>query len=189
VTSPARLVVVSGPSGVGKGTVIGELLRRRPGLWLSVSTTTRAARPGEQDGRNYFFVSEPEFQELVERGGFLEWARYDDNWYGTARRPVEERLAAGQSVLLEIDLAGARQIQRSHPGAIRVFLAPPSEDELERRLLGRGTESPDVAARRLERAKHELAAQSEFDHVIVNSDVSRAVNELLQLLDSPDPAL
>lgn len=178
-----RLLVVSGPSGVGKGTVIRELLRLRPSAWLSVSTTTRGPRQGEIDGVDYFFVTRAQFEEMIAAGGFLEWAEYAGNLYGTACEPVAERLAAGGHVVLEIDLAGARQVRTSHPEALFVFIAPPDLAELRRRLSGRGTEAPDIAARRLERARHELAAQGEFDHVVTNSAVSAAAAELLQLWD------
>lgn len=177
------LLVVSGPSGVGKGTVIAGLLRRRPEAWLSVSTTTRAPRPGEEDGVAYFFVDRSEFEDMVADGGFLEWAQYAGNLYGTAVAPVQQRLAAGGPVVLEIDLDGARQVRGAHPEALFVFLAPPDPDELRRRLAGRGTESADMAEERLERAREELAAADEFDHVVVNAEVTAAVDELLQLWD------
>ncbi len=179
-----RLIVLSGPSGVGKGTVIAEILRRRPDIWLSVSTTTRVPRPGEQDGREYFFVSEEKFTEIIENRGFLEWARYAGNLYGTQRDPVAQRKSVGTSVLLEIDLAGARQIRRNDPDALLVFISPPDEEELERRLLGRGTESSYVARDRLARAKDEIAASGEFDRVLVNSEVSATADELLAWCES-----
>ena len=179
-----RLVVVSGPSGVGKGTVIAELLRRRPDLWLSVSTTTRLPRPGEQDGREYFFVTEEEFNQIIDEGGFLEWARYAGNLYGTQKQPVTQRTNSGTSVLLEIDLAGARQIRRNDPDALLVFISPPDEEELARRLRGRGTETSDVTKDRLARAKDEIAASSEFDRVLVNLEVSATADQLLAWCES-----
>lgn len=175
----ARLVVVAGPSGVGKGTIVRELLARHPEVWLSISATTRPPRPGERDGVDYFFVSDAEFDELVEGGRMLEWAEvFGMNRYGTPRQAVEERLAAGHPVLLELDLAGARQVRASAPEALLVFIAPPSIGELERRLTGRGTEASEARSRRLATAQTELAATAEFDHVIVNDDVDAAVADL-----------
>ena len=182
MTAWARLLVVCGPSGVGKGTVVAELLARRPDIWLSISTTTRSPRPGEVDGVAYHFVSRAEFERTVAQGGFMEWAEYAGNLYGTAVAPVAARLDAGDVVVLEIDLEGARQVRRSHPDALFVFLAPPSLDELRRRLSQRGTESAEVVAQRLDRAEHELAAQDEFDHVVTNAEVSATADVLLQLV-------
>lgn len=183
LTDLTDLLVVCGPSGVGKGTVIRELLQRRPDIWLSVSTTTRSPRPGEQDGREYFFVSPDQFRAIAAADGFLEWAEYAGNLYGTAVAPVAEHLAAGRPVVLEIDVAGARQVRLAHPEALFVFLAPPSLTELRSRLAGRGTESAAVAEQRLRAAEQELAAVGEFDHVVVNAQVPAAVDKLLQLWD------
>jgi guanylate kinase len=174
--------VLSGPSGVGKGTVVTALARRVPHLWVSVSVTTRFPRPGEIDGVNYRFVSDAEFDRMIAAGEFLEYATYGKHRYGTPRQPVEVKLALGVPALLEIDLQGARQVKEVLPDVFRVFLTPPSWDELERRLTGRGTESPEIAAARLERARLELAASTEFDAVVVNESVEQACNELIKLL-------
>ncbi len=178
----ARVVVLTGPSGVGKSTVVRTLRREHPDLWLSVSVTTRHPRPGERDGREYHFVDHPTFDRLVAEGDLLEWAEFAGNRYGTPRTPVLERVAAGVPVLLEVDLQGARRVRREMPEAIQVFLAPPTWDELERRLVGRGTEPPDVIDRRLAAARVELAAESEFDVSIDNHDVAAVCARLLDLL-------
>lgn len=174
--------MLSGPSGVGKSTVVTEVRRTHPEIWVSVSATTRRPRPGETHGRNYFFVDHAEFAAMVERGDLLEYAEFAGNFYGTPRGPVLERLEAGTPVLLEIELQGARQIRASVPEALLVFLAPPSWDELVRRLVGRGTEAADVIARRLETAQVELAAESEFDATVVNASVEGAAADLVSLM-------
>jgi guanylate kinase len=180
---PARLFVITGPSGVGKGTLVGLLLRRHPDLWLSVSATSRAPRPGEVEGEHYFFLERPEFQRRVERGGFLEWAEFAGNLYGTPRQPVESRLESGRPVLLEIELEGARQVRRSFPAAFLVLIKPPCFAELERRIRSRGTDSEADIQRRLERARLELQAEGEFDAVVVNDDLDQALAELETLMD------
>lgn len=187
MTTPrARLTVLAGPTAVGKGTVSADLRARYPQVWLSVSATTRPPRPGEVDGLHYHFVSPEEFDAMAAGGELLEWALvHGRNRYGTPRRPVEERLAAGEPALLEIDLQGARQVRQTMPDAQFVFLAPPSMEELVRRLVGRGTEDAEERARRLETAEVEMAAESEFDHVIVNDDVRRATDELVALMGLP----
>jgi guanylate kinase len=183
VTAP--LVVVSGPSGVGKSTVVARALELDPAIWLSVSATTRAPRPGEVDGREYFFVSDARFDELIATGGLLEWAAFAGNRYGTPRQPVEERREGGTPVLLEIEVQGARQVRQAVPGALLVFLAPPSWEVLTGRLTGRGTESPESVARRLQAARDELAAAPEFDAVLVNADVGECAGSLLRLVADP----
>ncbi len=186
---PARLMVLSGPSGVGKDSVI-EWVRSHPhDFWLSVSVTTRPRRPYETHGEHYFFVDDREFDRLIETGALLEWAEFAGNRYGTPRDQVETRLRAGTPVLLKIDLQGARQVRLAVPDALLVFLAPPSWAELERRLRGRGTDDAETIAHRLEHAHEELAAEPEFDVTIVNDAVERAAGELVRLLDSSSTTL
>jgi guanylate kinase len=184
---PARLTVLSGPSGVGKGTVIAAVRRRHPDVWVSVSCTTRAPRPGEFEGVQYHFATGPEFDRMVLDGEFLEWAEYAGNRYGTPYRPLLAHLAAGVPSVLEIELQGARQVRKAMPDAQFVFLAPPSWTELERRLIGRGTEPVDERWARLDQAKIELAAEVEFDVTIVNDEVGRAADELVELIRYPEP--
>jgi guanylate kinase len=183
VSPHPAVTVLAGPTAVGKGTISTYIRDNYPQVWLSVSATTRNPRPGEVDGVHYFFVGPEKFGELVKNGEMLEWAVvHGQNSYGTIRTKVEEAVAAGKRVLLEIDLQGARQVKENLPDATFVFLAPPSWDELVRRLVGRGTETPEEQQRRLETAKLELAAESEFDVTIVNDDISRAANELVNLM-------
>jgi guanylate kinase len=178
-----RLTVLSGPSGVGKRTVIAALRRNYPHVWISVSCTTRVPRPDETEGVDYYFVDRERFAKLVEAGELLEHAEFAGNLYGTPRQAVLDHLAAGVPTILEIELAGARQVRRSMPGARFVFLAPPSLDVLIHRLEHRGTESADAIAARLEHAHAELAAENEFDEVIVNNDVDEAARALAALID------
>jgi len=176
-------VVLAGPTAVGKGTVAAHVRRNFPEVWLSVSTTTRRPRPGEIDGTHYHFIDDAQFERMREAGEFLEWAVVHGRAkYGTPRAPVDEVLVAGRMALLEIDLQGARQVREQIPEALFVFLAPPSWDELVRRLVGRGTESEDEREARLATARHELEAQSEFDVTIVNDNVQRASEELVSLI-------
>ena len=176
-----RLTVLAGPTAVGKGTVSAYVRERYPQVWLSVSATTRPPRPGEVDGVHYHFVSPERFDEMVRDGELLEWATvHGRHRYGTPREPVEQALAEGRAALLEIDLQGARQVRDTMPQARFVFLAPPSWDELVRRLVGRGTETPEERERRLSTAREELAAEAEFDVTIVNDDVARASAALVQ---------
>jgi guanylate kinase len=182
VPVPVHLTVLSGPSGVGKSTVVARLRQEQPQIWQSVSVTTRPPRPGEAHGREYYFVSERDFDAMVADGKLLEWAQFAGNKYGTPRAPVEERLQAGIATLLEIDVEGARQVRTALPGTLLVFLAPPSWDELVRRLTGRETEPADVIARRLEAARAELEAGSEFDITLVNTAVDDVCGQLVALM-------
>jgi guanylate kinase len=180
----SQLTVLSGPSGVGKGSVVAAVRRRHPDVWVSVSVTTRAPRPGEVDGVEYHFVARPEYERMIAGGELLEHAEFAGNGYGTPWRPLRERLATGQPALLEIELQGARQVRAALPAAHLVFLAPPSWDELVRRLVGRGTEDPATIRARLDTAVAELVAEPEFDTVVVNADVERAADELVRLMQT-----
>ena len=174
--------MLSGPSGVGKSTVVARIRKAYPQVWLSVSVTTRPPRPGEVHGREYFFVAEDEFDAMIESGGLLEWASFVDHRHGTPRAPVQEKLAAGIPVLLELARAGARQVRAAVADALLVFLAPPSWEELVRRLTGRGTEPPEVISARLEEALTEMAAEPEFDVTLVNTSVQDVCDELVPLI-------
>jgi guanylate kinase len=187
--TPARLTVLSGPSGVGKGTVVSEVRRRHPDVWVSVSVTTRRPRPGEREGDHYHFVDDAQFDRLIAADGLLEWAEYAGNRYGTPVAPLHARLATGRPALLEIELQGARQVRARDPEAQLVFLAPPSWAALVSRLAGRGSEPAAVQERRLALAQAELDASGEFDVVVVNDDVARAADELVGLLTAPSPGL
>jgi guanylate kinase len=183
VTAIARVFVITGPSGVGKGTLIRGLLERRPQLELSVSATTRAPRGGERDGVDYHFLSEQAFERHVREGDFVEHADYAGRRYGTLRSELESRLAAGVPLVLEIEVQGARQVRRTLPEAVQVFIAPPSPEALRERLIGRGTDDPEVVERRLDVARGELEAQSEFGHVVVNDELASALSELVAIVD------
>jgi guanylate kinase len=178
----ARLTVLSGPSAVGKSTVAARLRLECPWIWQSVSVTTRPPRPGEIDGREYFFITEPEFERMAAAGELLESAQFAGNRYGTPRAPVQQRIDQQQPALLEIDVAGARQVRAVVPDSLLIFLAPPSWEELERRLISRNTESPEAVTRRLEAARIELAASGEFDITLVNTSVEDVCDQLIALI-------
>jgi len=174
--------VITGPSGVGKGTLIRTLRERLPELELAVSATTREPRPGEEDRRDYYFLTDEQFEDKVRAGEFVEHARYSGRRYGTLRSELERHRAAGRPVLLEIEVQGARQVREAMPEAVQLFIAPPSEDALRTRLIGRGTDAPEQVAARLETARNELEAQGEFGHVVVNDRLEDAVAELERLV-------
>ena len=174
--------VITGPSGVGKGTLIRALRERLPELELAVSATTRDPRPGEEDRRDYYFLTDEQFEDKVRAGEFVEHARYSGRRYGTLRSELERHRAAGRPVLLEIEVQGARQVREAMPEAVQLFIAPPSEDALRTRLIGRGTDAPEQVAARLETARNELEAQGEFGHVVVNDRLEDAVAELERLV-------
>lgn len=182
-TSTPQLTVLAGPTAVGKGTVSAYIRENYPDVWFSVSATTRDPRPGEEDGVHYYFVSDEEFDAMIEGRQMLEWATVHNSYkYGTIRSMVQKQLDAGRNVLLEIDLQGARQVRNAMPEAQLIFLAPPSWDELVRRLVGRGTESPQEQEVRLETAKIELAAEPEFDYTVINETVEAAAEEIVRLM-------
>jgi guanylate kinase len=180
-----RLIVLTGPSGVGKGTLLKALLKRHSDLYLSVSATTRKPRPGEIDGQHYQFVSKIEFERMVAQGELLEWAEFAGNYYGTPRRPVEEKIRQGAWVVLEIELEGARQIRKTFPEALRIFILPPSLNELEYRLRHRAQDSEEAIARRLERAQAEINAADEFDIQVINDNLEKALERIEAALFAP----
>jgi guanylate kinase len=177
-----KVFVITGPSGVGKGTLIRGLLERVPELELSISATTRPPRPGERDGFDYHFLSDDEFERRVAAGGFVEHARYSGNRYGTLRLELERRLAAGVPIVLEIEVQGARQVRAALPDAVQVFIAPPSPEALRVRLVGRGTDAPEQMDERMRTASRELEAQREFGHVVVNDRLEQATDELVTIV-------
>ena len=185
MSKPNRLTVIAGPTAVGKGTVIRHILHTHPEIRLSVSATTRSPRPGEVDGVAYHFLSKDEFDAKIAAGQMLEYAVvHGTNKYGTLREPVETALAAGEKLILEIDIQGARQVKQAMPEANLIFIAPPSWDELVRRLTGRGTESAEEQQRRLDTARQELAAQAEFDHVVINDEVAECALQVVNLIQA-----
>lgn len=179
-----NLFVISGPSGAGKGTLVSRVLKRIPDAWVSVSATTRKPRPGEIDGVHYFFLDTEHFKDLVANNGFLEWAKVHDNYYGTLKDNVLEHMQAGNQVILEIDVQGAFQVRKALPQAHLVFIEPPSLEELESRLIKRGTESEDVISSRMKTAEVELAQKMEYDVQVINDDLERATSELVSVIDS-----
>ena len=180
-----QLIVFTGPSGVGKGTLLRQLLKRHPEIQLSISATTRQPRPGEEHGKHYYFVSPPEFDVMVQQGQLLEWAEFAGNCYGTPRQPLEVMVSRGSVVILEIELEGARQVRQTLPEAPQIFVLPPSLEELETRIRSRGQDSDAAIAKRLARAKIEIEAATEFDIQIVNDDLERALLEIERAVFTP----
>ena len=178
-----RLIVLSAPSGTGKDTVIGALLKARPELALSVSATTRPPRNGETEGVSYFFVTRKTFHEMIENKEFLEYAEYIGEYYGTPIKPIQKHIGDGKDVILEIEVQGARQVMQIQPEALTIFIVPPAMDELERRLRGRGTDNEEMLIARLERARLELEEKRNYAHIVVNDDVTRATEEILSIID------
>lgn len=184
-----NLIVISGPSGVGKGTVCKQLLQECDNLSLSVSATTRSPRAEDTDGVTYFFKTREEFETMIKNGDFLEWAMYNNNYYGTPLIPVQEKLDAGQNVLLEIDVQGALNVKNNYPDGVYIFLAPPSLETLHQRLVGRGTENPEEINRRIAAADLELSKQSEYDYIVVNDVLADAVRDVKEIIDTRSVAL
>lgn len=178
-----KLIVLTGPSGVGKGTLVRSLLQRHPQLYLSISATTRSPRAGEVDGEHYYFVNRSDFEKMIAENQLLEWAEFAGNYYGTPSLPIEQQIAQGKSILLEIELEGARQIHQSFPSALRIFILPPSFAELEKRLRDRSSDADEAIARRLQRAQVEVDAADEFDLQIVNDDFDTALQQLETAMD------
>ena len=179
-----KLIIITGPSGVGKGTVVKELLDRNKDIWLSISATTRNPRVGENDGLNYYFISEERFKDMIDKKEFLEWAQFAGNYYGTPLSTVNEKIEKGFIVLLEIEVEGAKQIKEKFPESSSIFLLPPSKEELEKRIRNRGTEKEEAIDRRLSRANYEIASSNQFDFVLTNHDVDETVKEVFKIIKS-----
>ena len=178
MSQTGKLIVITGPSGVGKGTIVSSLLQRQPQLFLSISATTRQPRQGESNGKDYYFLSVEQFKKMIAQSELLEWAEYAGNYYGTPKQPVREKIEAGETVILEIEVLGARQVYQTFPSAVRIFVLPPSLEELENRLRGRSNDSEEAIIKRLAKAKEEIAVSSEFDYQIVNDNLEKAIAEI-----------
>ena len=180
----SKLIIITGPSGVGKGTVVRDLLNRDNNLWLSVSATTRGARIGEIEGENYYFLSKNKFQDMIKKGLFLEWAEFAGNYYGTPIDSINKKLNQGLQILLEIEVAGASQVRKKFPNCLSIFLLPPNMEELERRIRGRETESEESILKRLKRAEYEIQSSQDFDFVITNIKLEKTVREIFQIIQN-----
>jgi len=182
-TQKGNLVVISAPSGTGKGTIINELLKKQPELRFSVSATTRTPRPGEKNGVAYEFLTKERFLEMIDEGMFLEHAEYVGNFYGTPAKPIIDSIETGKTIILDIEVLGAKQVMEKLPDAITIFIVPPSMEELERRLRGRGTDSEDKLRARIKRAADEFEEKSNYKHIVINDEVSSAVDEILNIIN------
>ena len=179
-----KLIILTGPSGVGKGTVVKEILGKEKKFWLSISATTRKPRKGEKDGENYYFLNQEKFKEMIEQNLFLEWAQFAGNYYGTPVSSVNEKIKKGFIVLLEIEVEGARQIKNKFPNSVSIFLLPPNKEELERRIRNRGTEKEEAITKRLLRANYEISASNEFDFELTNHDVIETAKRIIKLIQT-----
>ena len=179
-----KLIIITGPSGVGKGTVIKEILDQEKKFWLSISATTREPREGEKDGENYYFLNQEKFKEMIEQNLFLEWAQFAGNYYGTPLSSVNEKIKKGITVLLEIEVEGAKQIKEKFPNSLSIFLLPPNKAELERRIRNRGTEKEESIKKRLSRASYEISASNQFDFALTNHDVNETTKKIIKMIQT-----
>ena len=179
-----KLIILTGPSGVGKGTIVKEILGKHKNIWLSISATTREPREGEKEGENYYFLNEEKFKEMIEQNLFLEWAQFAGNYYGTPLSSVNEKIKRGFTVLLEIEVEGAKQIKEKFPNSLSIFLLPPDKAELERRIRNRGTEKEESIKKRLLRANYEISASNKFDFALTNHNVDETVKRIIKLINT-----
>jgi len=179
-----KLFILTGPSGVGKGTVVKEILGKDKNIWLSISATTRKPRDGEKEGENYYFLNEEKFKEMIEQNLFLEWAQFAGNYYGTPLSSINEKIKNGFTVLLEIEVEGARQIKEKFPNSLSIFLLPPDKKELERRIRNRGTENEESIRKRLSRANYEISASNQFDFALTNNNVYETARRIIKLIQT-----
>ena len=182
--NPNKLIILTGPSGVGKGTVVKEILDKEKNIWLSISATTRGPREGEKDGENYYFMDKKKFKEMIEQDLFLEWAQFAGNYYGTPLSSVNEKIKKGFTVLLEIEVEGAKQIKEKFPNSLSIFLLPPDKAELERRIRNRGTENEESIKKRLSRANYEISASNDFDFSLINQNVNETAMRIIKLMQT-----